>query len=95
MSATWSEIKRRANLLKHGLDFAEFDASFDGETALYLPTYPSERGRTRYLLIGDWNGTLVVAVVVSHLGTQAFDIVSLRPANPKERAAYDRYRSKS
>lgn len=95
MKATWGEPKRKANLLNHGFDFADFDASFDAETALFLPTYPSRNGRVRYLLIGDWGGVLIVAVVVSPLGTQGLDIVSIRPASPKERDAYDRHRSQA
>ena len=95
MKATWDEPKRRANLLKHGLDFADFDEAFDAETALFLPARPSGNGRTRYILIGDWNGMLVVVVIVSPLGTEALDIVSLRPASPRERNAYDRHRSQA
>ncbi len=95
MSVTWGEPKRQANLLKHGLDFADFDDAFDAETALFLPTKPSRNGRERFMLVGAWNGLLVVAVIVSPLGTQGLDIVSLRPASPKERAAYDSHRSKA
>jgi len=93
MTATWGDIKRKANLLKHGLDFADFDASFDAETALIRPARPSRTGRARYMLIGQWKGALIVVVIASPLGSEALDIVSIRPASPKERAAYDRYRS--
>ena len=91
MTTTWDERKRRSNLAKHGLDFADFDACFDGETALIRPTRPSRTGRARHLVIGDWMGERVVAVVVSPLGSEALSLVSLRPADPKERAAYERH----
>ncbi|MCC0804912.1 hypothetical protein FPV16_01525 [Methylobacterium sp. W2] len=95
MTATWDEHKRKANLLKHGLDFADFDASFDAERAMILPTRPSRTGRVRHMLIGEWNGVLVVAVIVSPLGTEALDIVSIRPASAKERKTYDDHQSQT
>ncbi|MGE8131227.1 BrnT family toxin [Methylobacterium sp. NPDC080182] len=91
MTTTWDEAKRLANLAKHGLDFADFDASFDGDTALILPTRPSQNGRWRYKLIGDWNGERVVAVIVSPLGTEALSLVSLRHADPEERESYEQH----
>ena len=91
MTTTWDEPKRRANLAKHGYDFADFDASFDGETALIRPTRPSRTGRARYMLIGDWNGERVVVVVASPLGNEALSLVSLRTADPREREAYARH----
>lgn len=91
MPTTWDEPKRRANLAKHGLDFADFDACFDGSSALIRPTRASRTGRARYMLIGDWNGERVVAVVVSPLGSEALSLVSLRTASPKEGAAYARH----
>ncbi|MCJ2130906.1 BrnT family toxin [Methylobacterium sp. E-045] len=95
MTVTWDEHKREANLLKHGLDFADFDASFDAEAAMILPTRPSRTGRLRHMLIGEWNGALVVAVIVSPLGTEALDIVSIRPAIAKERKIYDDHQSQA
>lgn len=95
MPTTWDETKRRVNLDKHGLDFADFDTCFDGETALYLPATPSSTGRTRYRVIGDWDGTRVVAVIVSPLGSEVLSLVSLRIASPKERAAYARHREQA
>lgn len=91
MTTTWDEPKRLANLAKHGLDFADFDSCFDGETALAVPTRPSRTGRSRYLLIGEWNGDRVVAVIASPLGTEALSLVSLRYADPEERESYARH----
>ncbi|WP_456685736.1 BrnT family toxin [Bradyrhizobium sp. P5_C11_2] len=91
MAATWDEPKRLANLAKHGLDFADFDSCFHGETALILPNRPSRTGRRRYLLIGEWNGERVVAVIASPLGIEALSLVSLRYADPEERESYARH----
>ena len=95
MSTTWDEPKRLANLAKHGLDFADFDTCFDGETALVLPARPSRTGRSRYQLIGHWTGGRVVVVIVSPLGTEKLSLVSLRIADPDEREDYARYRAEA
>lgn len=52
------------------------------------PTRPSRTGRERFLLVGTWFTETIVAVVISPLGTEACDVVSVRPASAKERAAY-------
>ncbi|TNC12472.1 hypothetical protein FF100_16820 [Methylobacterium terricola] len=91
MKIVFDESKRRMALAKHGYDFADFDRCFDRETALVLPTRPSRTGRARYLLIGRWNGEIVVLAVVSPLGSEALSLVSLRRADKQEREAYDRH----
>lgn len=90
MKFTYGEPKRQANLAKHGFDFAEFEEAFSFDRFLNLPTKPSENGRARFKLIGSWYGETVVVVIISPLGSEAIDIVSVRRANEKERAAYDR-----
>ena len=91
MLITWDEHKRLANLSKHGLDFAHFETAFEIETALEFPTRASRTGRRRNLLIGWWSERLVVVVVVSPLGSEAVSLISIRPADQKERDLYDRY----
>ncbi len=90
MKFTFDEPKRQANLAKHGFDFAEFEAAFSFDRFLSRPTKPSRTGRERFLLIGRWFETVVVTVIVSPLGTEATDIVSVRRASCRERDAYDR-----
>ena len=90
MRVVWDERKRLANIDKHGLDFAEFETGFDGETAMQLPTTPSSTGRSRFKLIGQWQSERVVVVITSPLGSEALSIVSLRHASPKESEAYER-----
>ena len=80
----WDEPKRLANLAKHGLDFADFDAGFSFDRFAALPSKPSATGRIRYRFVGLMKGSPVVAVV-SPLGTEALSILSLRPANARER----------
>lgn len=89
MMIVWDEPKRLANLDKHGLDFAAFEAGFSFDRFAALPAQPSATGRVRYRLVGTLDGKLVVVAVVSPLGSEALSILSLRPANAKERKAYD------
>lgn len=91
MIFTFGESKRQANIAKHGFDFAEFEDAFSFDRFLSVPTKPSVTGRERFKLLGSWRGETVVVVIVSPLGSEAIDIVSVRRANPKERAAYDRF----
>lgn len=90
MTIVWDERKRQANLAKHGLDFVDFARAFDPDTAIVLTARPSRTGRRRLTLVGFWKGALLVAAIVSPLGSEGFSLVSLRPAGKKERALYDR-----
>lgn len=79
MMITWDEPKRLSNLDKHGLDFSDLTFDFF-EGALVRAAKDG-----RYMAIGYLDGQLVIAVVFSPLGTEALSIISMRPANPKER----------
>lgn len=81
--------KRSANIAKHGYDPADFEAAFSFDRTLSRSTKPSPTGRERLLLVGTWFGESVVTVILSPLGTEACDVVSVRDASDKERAAYD------
>lgn len=83
------ESKRLANLAKHGLDFADFEHGFSWDCFLEVKTKPSKTGRKRIILVGMLNAELVVAAIISPLGSQALSLVSLRPASEKERKAYE------
>lgn len=86
MRFTWGEPKRRANIVKH--DLAEFEEAFSFDRFLNIPAQPSRTGRIRFKLIGSWHGRTVVVAIVSPLGREAVDIISVRPANARERAVY-------
>ncbi|MFT4131982.1 BrnT family toxin [Labrys sp. (in: a-proteobacteria)] len=76
------------NLVKHGLDFAHVEEGFDFGTAIALETSPSRNGRRRIRMIGEMNGILLVAMIVSPLGSEALSIISLRTASKKECELY-------
>lgn len=79
MRITWDEPKRLSNLAKHGLDFADLTPEF----FLTADMRPSHNGR--FLNVGLLGEKLVIAVVSRPLGSEAISVISMRPANPKER----------
>lgn len=84
----YDEAKRLSNLDKHGLDMDGFCDGFDFRSAIQFGAHVSTTGRERFGFIGWLNGVLVVVAIVSPLGSEALSLVSLRPANVKERARY-------
>ena len=87
---TWDEPKRLANLAKHGLDFAAFEARFGFGDFLARAAKPGVSGRDRFQLVGSWGGRTVVTVIIEPLGSEAVSLISLRRASRKERQAYER-----
>lgn len=73
--------KRIANLAKHGLDLVDAE-HFDWEAARY---FDARYGREK--AIGRLAGAIVV-IIFKRLGTEAFGVISLRPANRKERGVH-------
>lgn len=78
------EPKRVANLEKHGIDLARFEAEFSWDRYLAVSTRPSRTGRARDRYLGTMGGRVVVAIV-SPLGSEALAIISIRPAGTRER----------
>jgi uncharacterized protein len=81
MKVVYDPPKRLANLLKHGLDFADLEDGSFFEAAFVRPTK-----NDRYMAIGWLDDVLVVAVVFKPLGAEALSVVSMRPASRKERS---------
>jgi len=79
MRLTWDEPKRLSNLARHRLDFK--DVSIDFFERAYA--IPSREGRAKF--IGVLSGALAVVVIAAPLGSEAISIISLRPANRKEK----------
>ncbi len=84
MEIVWDEPKRRANIDKHGLDFADLDEAFF-EDALFLP---SKERRFRGI---STNSRGVICVVFAKLGSEGVSIISMRPASQRERSLYAEY----
>jgi uncharacterized protein len=81
MKIVWDEVKRQANLRKHGFDFAGLDVTFF-ERALI---FPAKRGRRQ--AIGVFVDQMAV-VIFFQLGQEGLSIISMRAANRKERALF-------
>ncbi|MBW7969959.1 BrnT family toxin [Bradyrhizobium sp. BR 10289] len=82
MKIVWDEPKRRANLDKHGMDFADLNEKFF-DNALVLASY-----RNRWRAIGI-NIRGVISVIFATRGTEGISVVSMRPASKKERELYE------
>jgi uncharacterized protein len=79
----WDEPKRLANIAKHdGLDFADLDEAFF-EQSLIVPG----KGN-RLIAVGRLANGVVVVVFVT-LGSEGVSVISMRPANRKERKLLD------
>lgn len=83
-SFEWDDNKRRDNVAKHGIDFAEAIQVFD-DTRQY--TYRSRHvAESRYVSVGRVGGVLV-AVVFTPRGNK-IRIISARVARRRERDRY-------
>lgn len=82
MRIVWDEPKRQANIIKHGLDFADLTMAFF-ETAVVRPARSP-----RFKAFGRFeDGT--IAVVFAALGTEAISVISMRRASAAERILHD------
>lgn len=81
MKIVYDPPKRAANLLKHGLDFADLEDGAFFENAVVIPSYDG-----RFKAVGWLGNILVIVAVFKPLGMEALSIISMRPANRKERS---------
>ena len=87
MAYEWDPAKNRANLAKHGVDFADAVAVFEDELALTRPD-PDSRAERRFLTLGvDAFGRHLI-VVFTERGAR-IRIISARLASKQERRAYE------
>lgn len=78
MQLEWDEVKRRSNIVKHGLDFAEAKLVLAG----YTLTFQDERYDERYVSLGLLRTTVVVVVHTPRPNTTR--IISMRKATKNE-----------
>jgi uncharacterized protein len=87
MQYEWDAAKNRANLAKHGIDFADAVAVFEDDLALTRPD-TTTRGESRFVTLGvDGFGRHLV-VVFTERGTR-IRIISARVATKMERKSYE------
>lgn len=83
MKITWDEPKRKTNLAKHGLDFADLSLEF------FLSAHIEPAKLDRLLAVGEFDGQTIIAVVYRLLGSEALSVISMRPASKQERERAD------
>jgi uncharacterized DUF497 family protein len=87
----WDENKNRANIAKHGIEFAAVVAVFDDPLSLTIPDRVTD-GERRYRTIGAAvNGVVLVAHTLSEVfgNDELVRIISARYATSAERKAYE------
>ncbi|MCI0697274.1 BrnT family toxin [candidate division KSB1 bacterium] len=85
MEFTWDEKKRKTNVRKRGLDFADAEMVFAGATF----TFEDDRfdyGEQRFITIGLLRG---IVVVIAHTeGDETVRIISMRKATKHEQEIF-------
>jgi len=85
MKVVWDEAKRRANLRKHGFDFADAQQVLAGITYT-IEDRRFEYGERRFITLGMLHDTVVV---VAHTETPArLRIISMRKGTRNEQILY-------
>jgi len=86
MKYEWSESKREANLIKHGLDFKEM-AYFQWESAVVVADNRRDYQEERKIAIGYIDQRLFL--VVFTIRGNSTRIIGLRKANKREKTFYE------
>ena len=87
MDFEWDETKNRANVRKHGFDFAEAKEMFRG-VLVVEPDTREDYGERRWRGIGMIRGRTTV-VVFTEPAPETIRIISLRKADHEEREEYE------
>jgi uncharacterized DUF497 family protein len=83
----WDEKKRKSNLIKHGLDFADAWIVLESDEKITIEDAKHSQLEPRSLTIGYFKDYLCVAVI--HTPRQEkIRIISFRRANKRERNYY-------
>ena len=86
MKIEFDPVKSEKNVRERGLAF-DLVADFDFDHARIVKDERRDYGEARYRAVGRLNDT--VAVVVFTIRHEAVRVISLRPANRKERLRYE------
>jgi len=85
MKVVWDEAKRRTNLRKHGLDFADAEQVFAGITYT-IEDRRFEYDERRYITLGMLRDMVVVMAHTETLAT--LRVISIRKATRNEQRLY-------
>lgn len=84
----WDEVKRRRNLAKHGLDFADAALVLTGRCVTFADDR-FEYGEKRSVSLGTLAGRVVV-IAHAPRGQHVTPIISMRKANKCEKKIYQK-----
>jgi uncharacterized protein len=84
MDFEWHERKRRSNLEKHGIDFRDAIAIFEGH--VFTRPDPRAYAEPRHIAVGQIDEIEIVVVYTERRGS--IRIISARRANRHERQNY-------
>ena len=82
---TWDEVKREANLVKHGLDFIDADMVLGSRIKLEVD---SPRGTEARKQVFAYVTEVLMTLTVVYQPLEIPRIISFRPAKRTEREAY-------
>lgn len=88
MKFEWDENKNRANIQKHGIDFAEAIYVFSDKFALSIPDDEHSDDEERWVILGKNLHEKVVLVVHTFRDNDIIRIISARKAIKSEQQAY-------
>jgi uncharacterized protein len=88
MNFEWDEAKNRANIKKHGFDFAEAEEMFRG-FILVRPDTRDDYGEERWIAIGMIQGRFAFAAFTEP-SPDTIRVISLRRADYEERKEYEK-----
>lgn len=84
MDFEWSEVKRKENLRKHGIDFVDVPEIFEGPMLTRIDTR-QEYGEDRWVGIGYIQGRTIVICFTERDHGRTIRIISARKALSHER----------
>jgi uncharacterized protein len=87
MRFEWDEAKNRANIRKHGIDFADAATVFDGPMVIGADTR-EDYGEDRWIGVGEMKNQ-IVAIAFAERGPDSIRVISIRKASRHERVAYE------
>ena len=88
MQFEWSEAKNRANIRKHGIDFADAIDIFN-HPYLHASDDREDYGEERWLAMG-WMKALVGVVVYTERQGDVLRVISARKATKREVSRYEK-----
>jgi uncharacterized protein len=88
MILEWDEAKNRANVRKHGFDFADAEQIFLGPLVTDADTR-EDYGERRWRGMGKIGGR-IVQVIFAERSPETIRIISLRKATSRERKEYEK-----